>query len=353
VIALVLVVALLGVAVVVVAVRTALDDGPMRAVVTVAAVTLTALLVVGALGTGLPGSGSSEEEAADPAPTTTAPARATPLLDVDVELAARAPDQLPAIAPVLGALADGDSVVIAASGLDELTRATVHQCPAGAAVPAECREGLSVTVSEHQRLTVLVDLVERFGIGSSSVDCTVEDCSVVIFGSERLELRTVFGREAPPPVEVSAEPAALPPGSDVTARATGLPPRAEVTFSVCRPDGNGGADCGASSRVQSTADGTALAELEVSAGRCGRGEVCAVAVEAGDSGALAYRHLHLIGRGGASYDDDRVALGLLAAAVLLGIALLVLRRTDWTPVEGDPFAGVVLPEDPFAEGPGG
>lgn len=348
-IALVLVVVVLGLAVVLAAVRAALDDGPVRTVVTAAAGVVMVLLVVAVIGGGVTDRRASEEEVADPVPTTTVPVGGTPLRDPDVELAAREPDQLPAVAPVLGDLSDGDTVVIAASGLDSFTRATVHQCPTGATVPGLCRVGLPVTVSEHERLTVLVDLVERFGVGSRSVDCEIDDCSVVIFGSSRLELRTVFGREAPPRVEVSADPAAVPPGSDVTARATGLPPRAEVSFSICRPDGDGGADCGARSRVRSTAGGAAEVELEVGAGRCGRGEVCAVAVAVGESGALAYRHLHLIGRGGAAYNDDRVALGLIAAAVLLGLALLLLRRTDWTPVEGDPFAGVVLPADPFAE----
>jgi hypothetical protein len=66
---------------------------------------------------------------------------------------------------------------------------------------------------------------------------------------------------------------------------------------------------------------------------------------------LAFARLQLIGRGGATYADGRVRVGLGVAVGLLLIAGWVLRRTDWTPVDGDPFAGVHLPDDPFADVP--
>ena len=34
-----------------------------------------------------------------------------------------------------------------------------------------------------------------------------------------------------------------------------------------------------------------------------------------------------------------------------GSRSVLLRRTDWTPVGGDPFAGVEIPRDPFADVP--
>jgi hypothetical protein len=74
-------------------------------------------------------------------------------------------------------------------------------------------------------------------------------------------------------------------------------------------------------------------------------------VTAEGSGPLALTRLRLIGRAGAGYDEARLRAGLVAAGLLIAGALLLLRRTDWTPVEGDPFAGITLPEDPFADDP--
>jgi hypothetical protein len=71
-----------------------------------------------------------------------------------------------------------------------------------------------------------------------------------------------------------------------------------------------------------------------------------------DGGApRAYAPLRIIGRSGVAYDDPRLRAGLVVAALLVGIALVLLRRTDWTPVGGDPFAGVEIPRDPFADVP--
>jgi hypothetical protein len=174
----------------------------------------------------------------------------------------------------------------------------------------------------------------------------------VVFGSARLEVITVFDRPAPPPVVVGAAPARIPPGASVTATAEQLRPGTEVSFVVCRPDRPGEADCGTPTvPVRVGADGTASGRITVGPGRCPRGSTCAVAVVAGDSGPLAFARLQLIGRSGATYADTRVRAGLAAALALLLIAAWVLRRTDWTPVDGDPFAGVHIPDDPFADVP--
>ncbi|MEQ1785752.1 MAG: hypothetical protein ABL966_01765, partial [Acidimicrobiales bacterium] len=127
-----------------------------------------------------------------------------------------------------------------------------------------------------------------------------------------------------------------------------------VAFVVCRPDGDGGADCGPPTRsVVADAEGRATAAVTVGPGRCPRGAACAVGVVVGDGGPRAFDSLVLIGRGGAAYDDDRLAIGIGLAALLLLVAAALLRRTDWTPVQGDPFAGIVLPDDPFADDPEG
>jgi len=89
--------------------------------------------------------------------------------------------------------------------------------------------------------------------------------------------------------------------------------------------------------------------VTISAGRCPRGASCAIAVVVGDGGPRAFAPLRLIGRAGATYEQGRLRTGLVMAGLLLLVALWLLRRTDWTPVDGDPFAGVVIPDDPFAD----
>jgi hypothetical protein len=159
----------------------------------------------------------------------------------------------------------------------------------------------------------------------------------------------VFDRPAPPPPTIRADPVALPPGGALTAVATGLPAGAEAAFVVCRPGGDGDADCGPpTERVRVDREGRATAPVTVNPGRCPRGTTCAVAVVVEDGGPRAFAHLRLLGRSGATYDDARLAIGLAIAGLLLLAALVLWRTTDWTPVGGDPFAGVVVPEDPFA-----
>jgi hypothetical protein len=119
---------------------------------------------------------------------------------------------------------------------------------------------------------------------------------------------------------------------------------------VCRPGGEADADCGSPTPAARVGpDGTVDARVTVSPGRCGRGETCAVAVVVGDGGPRAFAHLLLTGRSGTDYDDGRIALGIAIAGLLLAVAIVLLVLTDWTPVGGDPFAGVEVPRDPFAD----
>jgi hypothetical protein len=207
-------------------------------------------------------------------------------------------------------------------------------------------------MSETERATVLIELRERLDASPHRIDCTEAPCSLVVFGSARLELLTTFGGATPPPVVVRTEPRAVEPGGEVTATARDLPPGARASFTVCRPGGGSTLDCGEpADHGIVDRSGRAEATVEVGAGRCPRGATCAVAVTIDGGAPLAYARLQVIGRAGAGYEEARLRAGLVAAGLLLAGALLLLRRTDWTPVEGDPFAGVILPEDPFADDP--
>jgi hypothetical protein len=285
----------------------------------------------------------------EPAPTT----GSAPLQFPTVRLVAPRADALPPVPRVIGEVDSGRVIVISLSGLEEGSAATVHQCRAGAVAATDCRSGLPVTLDDDGRATVAVDVEARFDVGRAGdeeVDCRREECSVVVFGTSRLEVVTVFDRPAPPPPTLRTDPVAVPPGGTLTALATGLPPAAEAAFVVCRPGGRGDADCGPPTEpVRVDDEGRATAAVTVNPGRCPRGTTCAVAVIVEEGGPRAFAHLHLIGRSGATYDDARLTVGLTIAGLLLLVALVLLRTTDWTPVGGDPFAGIEVPEDPFAD----
>jgi len=340
-----------------VVVRALADDGAVRVGMALAGVAVLAVLLLGALA-GLRGgedSSDSHEPADEPDPPSTAPARGTtPLRPAEIHLVSPRPGALPPVPKVMGDLRHGDVVVVEVAGLEPHSRATVHQCPTAALAAGSCRAGLPITASGQGLATLLVDLHDRLDVlGAAEVDCREPGaCSIVVFGSARLEVITVFGGPAPPPIVIRAEPARIPPGGTVTASAERLAPGSAVSFVVCRPSRPGEADCGTPTepvRVDET--GEATASVTVGAGRCPRGGTCAVAVVVDDGGPVAFAHLQLIGRSGAAYADGRVQAGLAVAVAFLLLAGWVLKRTDWAPVEGDPFAGVHLPEDPFADVP--
>ena len=349
--ALVLVVAVGVVAVVFGAARATFDDGTGRVVVAAGGVFVMVVVLVGAA-TGLGVDGGGDPSEGEPAPRVrTAVGDRVPLRPPAIELRATGADRLPPVPAAVGDLEDGAVVVVGVSGLGSGSRATVHQCRAGSVRASECRPGVPMVVSEHERAVVLVDLQRRFEAGTGErVDCEAVECSIVVFGTSRLEAVTAFGRAAPPPVTVEVEPSELAPGATLTATARHLPPGARTSFAVCRPGEGGLVDCGPPTPGVIADDaGMAAVSVTVAPGRCRRGSTCAVAVTVEEGGPRAYAPLRLIGRAGASYDDRRLGTGLIAAGLLLLVALVLLRRTDWTPVDGDPFAGVQIPEDPFAE----
>lgn len=348
---LLVVVVALGVLAGTIVTRATIDDGAVRLVLALAGAVVLAVVLAGGLAVAGRGDSTSSPPT-DRRPEPNEVTGAVPLRGATIRLAAPQEHQLPTVPAMVGELADGDLVVVGVSGLEPGSRGSVHQCPSGAPAASVCRPGLPFSADDDGGTVVLVDLEDGFEVaGADPVDCTgATGCSIVVFGSSRLEAVTVFGRPAPPPATVDAEPGRLAPGGTTRATARGLPPGARTSFVVCRSAGRGEADCGASIPA-GAADGTgeATAMVTISAGRCPRGASCAIAVVVGDGGPRAFAPLRLIGRSGASYHEGRLQIGLVVAAILGLVGLWLLRRTDWTPVDGDPFAGVVIPDDPFAD----
>jgi hypothetical protein len=333
-----------------------LDDGAVRVAGVAAVAGVGVLVVLAVVAVGLGGRAAGPDDGDDDPPANQEEAAdddapgAAPLRQPSVALRAVGPHGLPPVPGAVGDLRDGGSLVLRVDGLDAGSVATVHQCPAGTLAARSCRPGLPFTVGDDRRSTVLVDLEDRFDVDGETVDCIRVDCSIVVFGTSRLEVLTVFGRPAPPSVTIAVDPGTLPPGGTLTVMAEHLRAGSETSFVVCRPDGDRSADCGEPTRaVVAGVDGRVRGAVTVGSGRCPRGARCAIGVIVDGSGPRAYAPLHLIGRGGVAYDDARLVTGMALGGVLLLVALVLLRRTDWTPVEGDPFAGVTLPDDPFAD----
>ena len=353
-VALVVVLAVVALVVVVVAIMGGgVDDGFATVGVVLAIVVIVVVALVGAGFVAGDGGGEREGDGTPSAPVVVSGGVAPPLRPAQLVLMATSEGQLPRPLGAVGDIVDGEVLVVGVAGLEPGSRATVHQCPTGASAPSSCRAGLAFHVGPHGSASVLVDLEEVLEVaGGDHIDCARDDCSVVVFGTARLEAQTVFGEPAPPPVTLIADPVAVPPGGTLTVTADQLPSGSEAAFAVCRPDGTASVDCGAPTPgVSADRDGRASASLTVGAGRCPRGSTCAVAVVVDGGEPRAYAPLRIIGRSGVAYDDPRLRAGLVVAALLLGIALVLLRRTDWTPVGGDPFAGVEIPRDPFADVP--
>ena len=218
VVALVVVMAVVALVVVAAALigRDGADDGiatvgVVLAIVVIAVVVVAAGFVVGG------GGGERDGDATPSAPVVVSGGGAAPLRPPQLVLTATSEGQLPRPLGAMGDIVDGEALVVGVAGLEPGSRATVHQCPTGASAPSACRAGLAFHVGPQGRASVLVDLEEVLEVGGGDdVDCTRDDCSVVVFGTSRLEAQTVFGEPAPPPVTLVADPVAVPPGGTLT-----------------------------------------------------------------------------------------------------------------------------------------
>jgi hypothetical protein len=294
-----------------------------------------------------PGSDHDVEEPRRPSGPVLRPAR--------VEL--RASEQPLLMPPVImGGLVDEQLVVMALTEFEHRSDAAVHQCPAGATARTQCRPGLPVALDAGGGARVAVDLLQVFDAADGShVECPsgTARCSVIAFGSRRrAEIVTVFGSDGPARPVLTASNDHLSVDGVVQATVTGLTPGSSVVAHLCARPPDEGVQCGAG-RAAVFADDSGRVELSVPVARpCRRGLSCTIAITGSDEARLAQPAAVVVrGRSAADYDDRRLVIGLGGAAVLLLAALVLLRRTSWTPVGGDPFAGVEIPDDPFAEGP--
>jgi hypothetical protein len=163
-------------------------------------------------------------------------------------------------------------------------------------------------------------------------------------------LTTVFGGVAPPPrtVTVDTPSGGLVDGQAVRVSVSGFVPGERVRATLCAaPAWSGTARCGAPAPVAPfviDADGTGRTALVIRRGRvgtsgvaCGRETPCGVVVASARSAVPGVvSPIRFAAGASVRYDAQKVVSGVLLAALLLLVAWLLARTTDWRkPTEAD------------------
>jgi len=173
-------------------------------------------------------------------------------------------------------------------------------------------------------------------------------CTLVVEatpGKQRAEIDTIFADDEPEPGVIRVQPSSgLSDGQRVVVDVAGYPPGVGVTAALCAaPDVTGSRRCGApgpSAPLVVGADGTGSTTLIIDGApvgsqhvECGRDVPCGISVTSPTVFARArVRPISFAPPSPAVYDGTRVAIGIAAAVVLLGLAVWFIRGTDWSPV---------------------
>jgi hypothetical protein len=265
-----------------------------------------------------------------------------------VLVSAAAPYGTPA--PVIGRLPSRGILDISASGFPPSVTGRVEQCGV-----AGCANDFPITFDANGEARFQYLAHEDFGRAFSlSSACRSDDppCVVRVSASGRTAyLTTVFRDPAPEPRRVVLTPGAggLVDGAPVRVTATGFNAGEEVQAMLCAaPDTSGPTRCGAPGPVAPftiRSDGTGATTLVLREGRvgsggarCGRGsQRCGVVVvNTRSAGPGAVAAFTFDAGPGASYERNRLALGVAVALCLLALAVFLVRTTDWRkPSEAD------------------
>jgi hypothetical protein len=289
---------------------------------------------------------SSSGEEDQPVEVQTAPVRR-------VDGVLRRPDDsaFPSTMAPLDGLADGDVVYLEAALESD---AVVRQCPSDDLAQAQCGVGTAVPAPEDGTARFLFVVEAELDTPDGAVDCSSEACAVTLLGDGEVlgSLPLVFGAAGASPTISVTGPAPYSAGESAQVTLDGFAPGEEVVVTQCTPPGPAdGGRCGAPApevRVQVDDEGGAVVAYRVHLGpvgsdgrECRRSQPCAIAV-LGSSTPVDVSELSLAGSPASDVASARVATGLLLAALLLlGCAVLVATG-DWSPVDGDPFEGIVL-----------
>lgn len=257
-------------------------------------------------------------------------------------------DGFPDSYPVLGTLQADTVLQVRAGGFEPFTRARARQCVT--APRTVCGNAIDVQFGEEGTAAFQYLVTDDFAEGGPARRCRAgaPPCTIVITsadGTQGAEVQSIFHDPVPPPGRIRVRPSSgLEDGQTVTVEVEDYPPGARVQAMLCAPpDATGVERCGAPGATAPLAvgpDGRGSTQLTVRPGpvgrmrvRCGPGHTCGVSVASETVFARApVVPVTFATPAGAGYDSTRLAAGLAAAALLLGVAARLVRRTDWTPV---------------------
>jgi len=271
----------------------------------------------------------------------TAPVEASPLDLTVVVVRAADPDRFTP-EQVIDGLQPGAVVRVRAIGFESFERGVVEQCVVALGSRTGCGAPFPVQFDEDGN----ADFQYRIRDSFTSGRCRAlrPTCLLRVRGSDstsRGSVGTIFGGQAPR-ARVRIEPrSGLADGQTVEVSVAGLPADTEAVALLCAPPGSYDARrCsapGAARRFRVGSDGVGRGQLVVRTGAlgadavpCGPRRTCGVVVITPDGFVIAPATPIAFSRGrGAAYDAGRLAAGLLGAFVLLAIAAMLARTTDW------------------------
>jgi hypothetical protein len=236
-----------------------------------------------------------------------------------------------------------------ATGFEPFVRGVAQQCVDGS--PTRCGNSLPVQfdedgAAEFQYLVsddFLAPLQVPGRCRADSAPCTVNVRA--LSGRDHGEIHTVFGDRVAPAGRISVTPSRelSLDGQTVTVTVDDYPPGARLDAMLCAAPDATGTRCGTpgpTAPLVVGANGTGRARLVIEPSRvgtegapCFRGDDCGVSVASAAVFARApVVRISFAAPPGAAYDPTRLVIGLGLAIVLLVIAAVLLRHTDWSPI---------------------
>ena len=315
-------------------------------VLVVAAVLLAVLFGVGGMRSG----GERGSPTTVAGPTTTQGTQAPPVARVQygssripvIVLHAADGNRFPPYQPVSGLVADA-VVRVQVDGFDWHESGSARQCVVELAHQTACGEPFPVQFDGDGRADFQFAILDDIAPGGCRVGQPT--CLLRVTGespTRQASVQTVLVDRLTPG-EIRVDPAGpLADGQTVDVVVSGFPPRSTATAVLCAPpevyDARRCAPPAPTSTFAIDAAGAGRTTLRVAAGRlgsdaalCGPRRSCGVVVVVGDGFVAAPVAPVRFSLGpGVEYERARVLFGAVTAMVLIGAAVVIVRRTDWT-----------------------
>jgi hypothetical protein len=256
----------------------------------------------------------------------------------------------------VGDLRDGMVVRVTATGFEPNSDGRARQClgphtsdDAGA-TERPCTASVPVRFDDHGTARTLFLFAASIP-GAGSCPSTGAWCELEVVGADgrRAVVRTLFGVAPPDPARLTASPSrGVLEGETIDVAVRDAEPGQHLVAALCAPPALDVASCGApgpTAAIVADAAGSGTAHLIVRAGpvgtagsRCSEHDPCRVAVLVDGQARGTPALLTFASGPGASYEERRLAIGLLLAAACTFGAVHIGRTTSWA-----------RPDEPYEE----